>query len=92
MSVESRDDRHTCARNMFIRFLFLCATCSKHRPCQVVPVHNKLGLQLDQHTDVKVLFGVKNVVSAGISTHRWLLVQFETLFAIFKGITKKSNS
>lgn len=67
MSVESRDDHHTCARNLFIRFLFLCATCSKHRPCQVVPVHNKLGLQLDQHTDVKVLLGAKNVASAGIS-------------------------
>lgn len=52
MSVESRDDHHTC---------------SKHRPCQVVPVHNKLGLQLDQHTDVKVLLGAKNVASAGVS-------------------------
>lgn len=51
---------------VFVRFLF-CATCSEHRPCQVVPVHNKLGWQVDQHTDVKVLLAAQNIASAGVS-------------------------
>lgn len=31
------------------------------------PPQNKLGLHLDQHPDVKVLLGAKNVASAGVS-------------------------